>query len=249
MGNRQSCGGTTSSDNRNGTTASKVPPPPRATEADRAILQMKVQRDTLIQQKKKVAHMANAELEKAKDFLREDKKNLAAFCIKKKTIHEKLVTSCDNALIKLYELIDNVEMTAIQADVVKAMEAGSGVLKKMQQELTLDRVQTVIAESEEFREWNEEIATRMGEFGITNDDIDAELAQIEAEETMKDIDANTQAVPTGGAPAELASRDVKPTIPEVVEEQLSSREEQQQGVARTSSEQDKPSKVAEMVPA
>ena len=115
MGNRQSCGPDSSresskeaSTSRTTTTTGKQivekpkpKPPSRATETDRALLQMKMQRDSLLQQKKKVQYMVDNEVQKAKDFLRDDKRNLASFCLKKKTIHEKLIGTCDNALIKL----------------------------------------------------------------------------------------------------------------------------------------------------
>jgi hypothetical protein len=41
------------------------------------------------------------------------------------------------------ELIDNVEMTRIQANVVNALESGNEVMKSLRAELSVDKVQEV----------------------------------------------------------------------------------------------------------
>ena len=99
----------------------KVPPPKqkRTNEADHALLKLKTQRDKLQIQKKHMITLKNADIEKAKSYLKEQppNKKFAAFCLKKKAHHEKLIENCDNSMITIIQLIDNVEMAQIQAEV------------------------------------------------------------------------------------------------------------------------------------
>lgn len=131
---------------------SKDPPPQksRTDSVDRAILQLKLQRDQLQQHKKKLQVMVDNDTEKAKDLLRQQRKKLAIFALKAKTHHEKLIETCDNALLSVLQLIDNTEMARIQADVMKALDAGNQVMKQISREVSVDRLTDILDDMKEF---------------------------------------------------------------------------------------------------
>lgn len=138
-----------------GQKAAPPPKPKRTDDTDRGILQLKTQRDKLQIQRKNVMKMVEQDVEKAKQYLKETppNKKFAGFCLKKKAHHLKMVENCDNSMMTLLQLIDNVEMARVQAEVVKALEKGNSCLKEMRDEVSVDRVQLLMDETEEFREW------------------------------------------------------------------------------------------------
>ncbi|CAD7961391.1 unnamed protein product, partial [Amoebophrya sp. A120] len=178
-------GGRHSKDDKPGNPNQKNKPVSRTTDQDRTLLQLKLQRDDLNKQKKRFANLIEEEAIIVNTCLREKKKQLALFHLKKKTIHGKMLTNCDNALLKLLELIDNVELLQMQQSVVQAMQVGNDMLKKMRKEVSVEKVEDLLEDAEELREWNAEINAVMAQYGVSEEDIDAELAMIEEQETLR----------------------------------------------------------------
>mmetsp|Transcript_10572 Transcript_10572/g.25779 ORF Transcript_10572/g.25779 Transcript_10572/m.25779 type:complete len:242 (+) Transcript_10572:175-900(+) len=241
MGNRQSCTDKTGKKDAQQPQLPAPPPPPKkknTNETDRAILKLKLQRDDLQKQKRKMATLVSQEAELVKEKLRNKQKQVALFHLKRKNIHEKQILSCENALLKLLELIDNVEMTRIQANVLNAMKEGNSVLKKLKTEIGgVERIAEIMEETEEFREWNEEVNTLMSQHGIAEEDVDAELAMIEEEEAIKAF-SDVKPVPSH-EPAPQAELAASATIGKVDVE----------GVVNVAIAKKIPVAVPEMVPA
>ena len=126
-------------------------------------------------------------------------KKKAAYCLKRKTHHEKLIEQTENCWLQLIELIEKTEMTRLQSDVTRAMEAGNSVMKSLQKELTADRVQSVLDEASDCASYVDEINELMSGYNVTDADIEKELAEIEAQEADEAM-LNMQSVPAAPLP-------------------------------------------------
>ncbi|CEM02551.1 unnamed protein product [Vitrella brassicaformis CCMP3155] len=185
---------------------SRCPPakekkPDRITDSDRAVLDLKAQRDQLQIHKRKLQSTISSDLSAAKRFIETKKKSLALLALKKKKHHETLIDQCDQHLLKIAELISNVEYAQVQETLVKALEVGNAAMKKMQQEISLDYVERLVEESEEARAYQQEVNAMLFKDGITDQDTDvlADLRRIEEEEAQAVIE-NVPSPPTAELP-------------------------------------------------
>ncbi|GFO02512.1 charged multivesicular body protein 6 [Plakobranchus ocellatus] len=152
----------------------------RVTEQDKAILQLKQQRDKLKQYQKKINSQLNQDREVARALLKEGKKDKAKLMLRKKKFQESLLTKTDGQLENIERLVHDLEFTQVEQEVVRGLEVGNASLKKMHQLLSLEDVERIMDETQEGIEKQREIDDLLSG-GLTNEDemdVLAELDQI-----------------------------------------------------------------------
>ncbi|XP_022091395.1 charged multivesicular body protein 6-A-like isoform X2 [Acanthaster planci] len=152
----------------------------RVTEQDKAVLQLKEQRDKLKQYQRKIEANLAREREVAKTLLRDGKKEKAKLLLKKKRYQEQVLTKTDNQLSNLEHLVQEIEFAQIEARVVEGLKTGNECLKKMHQMMSLEDVERIMEETQEGIEYQREIDELLAG-GLTEDDEAAvleELAQL-----------------------------------------------------------------------
>ena len=77
-------------------------------------------------------------------LLSEEKKALALLALKRRKHQGELIHQAEEQLLQLNGMISNVEMAAIQSEVVKAIEVGTQALRKMQEEISLQYVEKLM---------------------------------------------------------------------------------------------------------
>lgn len=92
-------------------------PVSRVTEQDKAVLQLKQQRDKLKQYQKKIELNLKKDKLVAKQLLDEGKRDRAKLLLKKKKYQEKLLQDTDNQLDKLEQLTHDIEFAQIEVQV------------------------------------------------------------------------------------------------------------------------------------
>lgn len=92
-------------------------PVSRVTEQDKAVLQLKQQRDKLKQYQKKIELNLERDRQLAKKLLSEDKRDKAKLLLKKKRYQEQLLQNTDSQLEKLEQLTHDLEFTQIEVQV------------------------------------------------------------------------------------------------------------------------------------
>jgi len=78
-------------------------------ESDRQVLQLKMQRDKMNQQRKKVLAVMARETEIAKELLREGRKDRAKLALKKRKLQEKMLENHEKQMLKMEQMIEGVE--------------------------------------------------------------------------------------------------------------------------------------------
>lgn len=149
---------------------------------DRAILDMKNQRDKLHQYQKRITVITTRETDIARECLAAGKKPQALLALRRKKYQETLLARTDAQLQQLEQLTNDVEFALVQKDVVFGLQQGTSVLKEIHKEMGgLEGVEMILGESAEAREYQEEVSEMLGN-KMSNHDEDEVEDELEAME-------------------------------------------------------------------
>lgn len=150
----------------------------RVTEQDKAVLQLKQQRDKIQQYQKKIETNLEKERQLAKQLIKDGKKDRALLLLKKKRFQEQLLQRTDGQLDNLEKMVSELEFSQIQAKVVEGLKIGNESLKKMHEILSIEEVEKIMDETQEGIERQREIDEILSG-GLTDEDEDAVLEEYE----------------------------------------------------------------------
>ncbi|KPJ08805.1 Charged multivesicular body protein 6 [Papilio machaon] len=154
-------------------------PVSRVTEQDKAVLQLKQQRDKLKQYQKKIELNLERDRQLAKKLLSEDKRDRAKLLLKKKRYQEQLLQNTDTQLEKLEQLTHDLEFTQIEVQVLEGLKTGNDALKKVHDILNIDEIEKIMDETREGIEKQREI-DEMISGQLTSEDDEAIEAELES---------------------------------------------------------------------
>ncbi|XP_074081056.1 charged multivesicular body protein 6 [Macrotis lagotis] len=151
----------------------------RVTEQDKAVLQLKQQRDKLKQYQKRITQQLEREKEIARKLLRDGKKERAKLLLKKKRYQEQLLDKTENQITNLETMVQNIEFTQIEMKVIEGLKFGNECLNKMHQVMSIEEVERIMDETRDAVEYQKQIDDLLaGSF--TQEDEDAILEELEA---------------------------------------------------------------------
>ncbi|KAJ9105088.1 hypothetical protein QFC20_004374 [Naganishia adeliensis] len=188
----------------------------KITSQDKAILDLKVQRDKLKQYQKRASsvipqqlqcnHLTlpiclqlqlslDTEQQAAKQALANGQKSRAITALRQRKYHESLLTKTDNQLATLTELLSTIEFSQIQNQVLQSLNKGSEVLKELQKEMSLERAEGIMDRVGEGvaaqREIDEALMSKLS--AEEEESIEAELAALQ-QEAMPSVPVNQEPV-------------------------------------------------------
>ncbi|KAL5615284.1 hypothetical protein BROUX41_005335 [Berkeleyomyces rouxiae] len=156
----------------------------KVTAQDKAILDMKIQRDKLHQYQKRITIITAKETEIAKQMLAKGDKPRALLALRRKKYQETLLSKTDAQLEQLEHLVSSVEFAQIQKDVVFGLQQGTRVLQEIHKEMGgLEHVEKLMGDTADAIAYQKEISDMLGG-QISNadeDEVEDELAALEAE--------------------------------------------------------------------
>ncbi|WVN85146.1 uncharacterized protein L203_100289 [Cryptococcus depauperatus CBS 7841] len=132
-------------------------PGPKITDQDRAVLDLKLQRDKMKQYQKRLQVVLVQEEEIARQALKMGNKARALTALRQRKYQEQLLTKTDSQLMTLQELISTIEFTQIQNTVLHGLKIGADVLKELHKEISLERVDRLMDQTREGIEYQREI--------------------------------------------------------------------------------------------
>ncbi|KAI4609988.1 hypothetical protein J4E83_008553 [Alternaria metachromatica] len=162
----------------NSTSANKI------SAQDKAILDMKNQRDKLRQYQKRITVLTDREKEIAKECLTKGDTNKAKLALRRKKYQEGLLSKTDAQLAQLEILTSDVEFALVQKDVLFGLQQGTAVLKEIHKEMGgIENVEKLLGENEEARAYQEEISELLANkmSNQDEDEVEDELDALEAE--------------------------------------------------------------------
>ncbi|KAG0213707.1 Vacuolar protein sorting-associated protein 20 [Mortierella sp. GBA30] len=165
-----------------GTSASKGS---KITAHDRAILDLKVQRDKLRQYNKRLDVVVVKELELAKRHLANGEKRKALLALRRKKFQEGLLEKTQLQMTNLDELTFSIEHALVEKQVFEGLASGNQVLKELHKEMSLSDVEKLMDETADSIAYQNEIdellCTRLSV--AEEEDIERELDAMVVEET------------------------------------------------------------------
>uniref|UniRef100_A0A8C5WNY7 Charged multivesicular body protein 6 n=1 Tax=Laticauda laticaudata TaxID=8630 RepID=A0A8C5WNY7_LATLA len=151
----------------------------RVTEQDKAVLQLKQQRDKLKQYQKKIFLQLERERIVARQLLKDGKKEKAKLLLKKKRYQEQLLDKTENQISNLERMVHDIEFTQIEMKVIEGLKIGNECLNRMHQVMSIEEVERIMDETQEAVEYQRQIDEILsGSF--TTEDEDAILAELDA---------------------------------------------------------------------
>eukprot|EP00026_Physarum_polycephalum_P016667 Phypoly_transcript_17630.p1 GENE.Phypoly_transcript_17630~~Phypoly_transcript_17630.p1 ORF type:complete len:212 (+),score=61.27 Phypoly_transcript_17630:108-743(+) len=188
---------------------------PKVTAHDRAVLDLKVQRDKLKQYHIKINAVIERETEIIKQCMKENKKKQAMIALKKKKYQEGLLEKSQQQLDNIQTMVDSVEFTIMERKVFESLKEGNKTLNALHSEMSVEDVEDLMAETADAIAYQNEIETALAG-KLTQEDEDDILAELE--ELEKEVSGVNKLpnVPTTTLPAS----DV--TQPDIVEEESGS---------------------------
>ncbi|XP_074648089.1 charged multivesicular body protein 6-B-like [Tubulanus polymorphus] len=151
----------------------------RVTEQDRAVLQLKQQRDKLKQYQKKIGIQLEKERQIAKQLLKDGLKDKAKSLLRKKRFQESLLEKTDKQLDGIDQMVTDLEFSQIESKVLQGLKQGNEALNKMHQLMSLEDVEKIMEETQEGIEYQREI-DEMLSGSLTEEDELNVLAELDA---------------------------------------------------------------------
>lgn len=151
----------------------------KVTEQDRAVLQLKQQRDKLKQYQKRILNNLEAERKIAKQLLQDGRKEKAKLLLRKKRFMEQMLTKTDGQLMNLEQMCHDIEFAQIEHQVLEGLKVGNESLKSLHEMLSIDDIERIMDETREGIEKQQEIDEILGG-KLTDEDEEAVLDELES---------------------------------------------------------------------
>jgi len=179
----------------------------RITDQDKAILNLKKQRDQLKQYQKKIQSVLEKEKELAKKLLKEGKKDRAKLLLRKKKFQEGLLEKTDGQLDNLERLVQDLEFSQVEQQVLDGLKEGNAALKKANEMFSIDEVEQIMLDTQESVDKQREIDELLSG-ALTQEDEDDVMAELDK---LLEVEQQLPDVPT--TDIEFETEDVR--LPEV----------------------------------
>lgn len=156
---------------------------PKITAQDKAIYQLKRQRDNLKQYQRKLNVVIDRQTELAKQALKDGKIDKAKLYLRLKKHQQSVINTTYDQLGNLENLIGTIEFKLIEKDVVYGLSQGNEVLKKLNNEMSVEKIDKVLDDLEEERLRVDEVSDLLGS-GLSNseeNEVEEELERLERE--------------------------------------------------------------------
>lgn len=169
---------------------------PQITSKDRAILQLKQERDKLKQYQKKSHTVIDKQTTLAREALAHNKVKEAKFYLRCKKRQQSVVDNTYSQLSNLEDLIRTIEFKLIEKDVLYGLQQGNEVLKSLNAEMSVERIDGILDDLEEEKVKVEDVQDRLGLGSQLNNgeelQVEDELHQLEADVLGKDMASERQ---------------------------------------------------------
>ncbi|POY73208.1 hypothetical protein BMF94_3541 [Rhodotorula taiwanensis] len=147
------------------------------------------------------------EREIAAEHLKAGNKSRALIALRQKKYQETLLSQTDAQLETLQKLVQSIEFSLVEKDVLYGLKEGSEVLKQLNKEMDLATVEKLMDDTREGIAYQEEVSAMLSSRMSAQDEEDvlAELAELQAEQAGVSLpEAPSHALPEVEQPTEAA---------------------------------------------
>ncbi|KAL9643411.1 hypothetical protein ABK040_010026 [Willaertia magna] len=185
----------------------------KVNEHDKAVLELKTQRDKIKMYQKKIQTVILKETDIARQLVKDGKKDKALLALKKKKYQETLLDKTQKQLDNLQKMVDEIEFAQIEKQVFEGLKQGKDALNSLQKEMgTLEDIEKLMEESREAIEYQEEISRIISQ-SLTNEELE------DAEEDLNNLEAEMLKENLPAVKKEPLPKVTKPSEIEIEEEE------------------------------
>jgi len=189
---------------------------PKITAQDRAILDLKLQRDKLKQYQKKIQVILDREHTIAKDQIAAGQKDRALIALRRRKYQQSLLTKTDEQMENLEQLVSTIEFSLIEVSILHGLKQGNDILKEIHKEMNVESVERLLEETAEAREYQKEVGDMLSN-NLSLDEEEAvqkellELQQDIATELKAPLDMELPSIPSS-KPIERPKEDAESAV-------------------------------------
>ncbi|MES1909645.1 MAG: hypothetical protein MHM6MM_002348 [Cercozoa sp. M6MM] len=190
---------------------------PAMSEQDRAVLDLKRQRDRLKKYETKIDQVAVREKEMAKLLLSQGRKDRALLCLKKKKYQEQLLERTRGQLLNVEQLVNSIEFASMQNEVFQALKDGNTCLEALNAEVDVEEVEQLMEDTADAIAYTNEVSEALGQklSEEDEDEVNAMFAALEDEIALEDEQALPEAPVTNVTTQPMTTEQVTPVEGEV----------------------------------
>ncbi|KAI8378432.1 Snf7-domain-containing protein [Blakeslea trispora] len=182
----------------------------KITSQDKAILDLKVQRDKLKRYQKNINLVIEKEIEAAKLALQQENKPKALLALKKKKYQMQLLEKTDQQLLNLEELTHSIEYALVEKQVLEGLQKGNDVLKEIHKETSLEAVEKLMDDTADAIAYQNQIDDML--HGLISAEDEEEIERELEELREQELDAELPEVPVKKLPQAEVDHEI-PSVP------------------------------------
>ena len=184
------------------------------TDTAKAVMQLMVMRDKLKEYQNKIEIRLENDRFYAKQFFFSGKRETARFILRKIKFQKSLLQKADSQMDRIGELVQNVNFSEVEDQVIAALRLGNVELRKMQRILRIEDEGEVVDETKDIMEFHKDIEAMISK-GLTEQDEKDVIAELEALAIYGDFPpAEMEPINEEGNPPEENQGDDVQVIPE-----------------------------------
>ena len=106
--------------------------------------------------------------------------------LKKKNYQQALLEQTDQQLLNIEKLCTNIEYALVEKEIMQGLQSGNDALKELQKEMSLEKVEQLMQDTEDAIAYQNEVETLMGQKQslIDEEEIMKELNELERTEQI-----------------------------------------------------------------
>ncbi|KAI7876747.1 hypothetical protein K492DRAFT_166783 [Lichtheimia hyalospora FSU 10163] len=205
----------------------------KITSQDKAILDLKIQRDKLKQYQKKINIVLDKEVQAARNALRQEDKKRALLALKKKKYQEQLLEKTEQQLLNLEELTQSIEYALVEKQVLEGLKTGNSVLKEIHKETSIEAVERLMDDTADAIAYQNEVDELLSG-KISSEDEEEILQELESLQ-QQELEANLPSVPDQPLPGKQVELPKVPTHEPTAEEAPKAKEKKMEAEAMLAS--------------
>ena len=149
-------------------------------QEERALLDCKICRDNIKKYIKSLEKNSSLKKQKAKEALKNKNRDRAKLYMRQSKMYQEQIKASEGKLEMIETQISQIETAQNQLDVFNVLKQGNNILKKLQEEVNVEKIQEIADDLNELKEQNDEITQFFKEKGIEENDeeIDNELEKL-----------------------------------------------------------------------
>ena len=165
-----------------------APPKVEVTDADRAVLSLKTQKRKLGATQRQISERIVRAAEEARERVARGDKSGALLRLKQRKVLEVRLRETENYIIRLEEMLMNIEQAKMNNAVFETLREGNDALTTIQQKISITALESLVEDTQAAKDHEATINDILAAENVAIGDVEAELRDLE-----RDVEAETGA--------------------------------------------------------